>query len=361
MRAEARTAVERVAVELAIHNEAGESVPYATVWSFHDPCTNVRERLSLCLNAADAQRLASRLRDSFEFVQSGLVPLPMLLVPRAGDVSGMFRDNVESESLAVKSSASGSIRVGYVILKRGYLPAAVEFEAKERHARFEATVVLKRDPTQSRSSAPYVAAFERLRYELSDIAANEQMSAANQARLQRIRGELEEVARQALAAADKPAAARAYGRLAWMPALTLIDGRIAGFEQAKFDQDMLNRAVDLDRANPFLQGAALRARARAIEKRLQPGKMNAQERAVYDDFLRENEEWVRRTDAAVWPRDRLLLWHDFANIGDWERAYQWIKAAQAAEPKYEDYERRSFKDLKAQMQLRGVPVPAHWR
>jgi hypothetical protein len=353
--------VERVAVEVTIQDEAGARVPHVTVWSFHDPCTNVKERLSLCLTATDAQRLADRLRDSFEFVQFGLVPLPMLLVPLAGNANGMFRDNLESESLAVKSSATGSIRVGYVFLKRGYLPVAVEFEAKERQARFEATVVLKRDPTQPRSDASYVEAFERLRYELSYTAANAQMTTSNQARLQRIRGELEQVAQQALAAGDKPAAARAYGRLAWMPSLTIIDGRVSGFEQAKFDQDMLNRAVDLDTANPLLGGFLQLRRAAEFPKRTRVATMNADERTAYVDFVERFARWAEENRSQAWPRFLLQPYVGFMNLGDWERAYQWIKAAQAAEPKYEDYESRSLKDLKAQMQLRGVPVPAHWR
>lgn len=353
-------ALEQVTVDIAVVDESGAPVPYASVWSFHDPCTNAKDRRSLCLNSADLSALAHRLRDSFEFVQFGLRPLPMLLVPRGGDSKGVFGEQLRSDSLASESSANGAVRIGYIFLKRGYQPALVEFEAKEVHSKFSATVVLKRDPAQPRSSAPYVEAFERLRYELSDAAANAEMTPANQARLQRIRAGLERVVQQALAAGDKPAAARAYGRLAWMPALTVVDGRIVGFDQAKFDQDALSRAAALDPENPFLHGALMNDRAQAIDKRLRPEQMNPRERAAYDEFVQENVAWIERSGVQIWPRDRLLVWRDLANLGHWERAYQWIRAAQAAEPKYEDYE-RVVRDLTSQMRLHGVPIPAHWK
>lgn len=182
-------------VTLEIVDEQGRGVPYATIWSYLLP----RENL-LAINAADLVRVTTRYQSSFEFAIStgSNRPIPYLGVNPMGDAFGRFQRKIDyryEEGSEAKRPEKMSI--GYAVMKRGYLPAFVNF-ALTHESTVSGKVVLKSDPTLAPESQPYLVKFERLRYELSDPRLNVEISEKNHQRMERLRTELEETARQAL-------------------------------------------------------------------------------------------------------------------------------------------------------------------
>ena len=216
-------------VSLEIVDEQGRGVPYATIWSYLLPREN-----PLAINAADLVRVTTRYQSSFEFAirADSNRPVTSLKINPMGDAFGRFQRKIDyRQEEGSEAKRPEKMSIGYAVMKRGYLPAFVDFSLT-RESSVSGKVVLKSDPRLAPESQPYLVKFERLRYELSDQRLNVEISEKNHQRMERLRMELEETARQALEVGDKRAAARIYARMEYLPSIRFIGGKPAGFSQA---------------------------------------------------------------------------------------------------------------------------------
>lgn len=189
-------------VELSVTDAQGKPIPYPTVWEYVLPRAD-----PLAINRDDLWRLTTRYQDSFEFASPFHTIVPDQIIPPMGDAKGHVRVEVDYAYLEGNDAPRPSLmQVGYTVMKRGYLPARIDFTVHDE-SHVEGKVVLQRDPDHAPETQPYLETYERIRAELSDTRRNEQMTPSNAQREQHLREELEAAAEQAVAAGDKSAAA----------------------------------------------------------------------------------------------------------------------------------------------------------
>ena len=150
-------------VTLEIQDEQGRAIPYATIWAYVLPRAN-----PLAIDADDLLRVTTRYQSSFEFAvdNTNNQPIPYVRVYPMGDESGRFRHKIDyrfEEGSAARRP--DKISFGFTVMKRGYLPARIDF-AIANESSVSGKIVLKRDPKVAIESQPYLVAFERLRSEL---------------------------------------------------------------------------------------------------------------------------------------------------------------------------------------------------
>ncbi len=294
----------KIGVTLEIVDEQGRGVPYATVWRYLLPRTN-----PLAINAEDLFRITTRYQSSFEFAVgvSNNKPVPYLSVDPMGNESGRFHREIDyryEEGSEAKRPEKMSI--GFAIMKRGYLPAFVNF-AVTNESTLSSRVVLKVDPRRVPELQPYLVNFERLRFQLSDTRLNEDISENNYQRIERLRTEFEATARQALEAGDKGAAARIYARLQYFPSIRLIRGKPAGFSQAEPASEQsiafIEKAYALDPANPYIAAKYLfpQGTMQYGGKKYEANKANEEQRRNFSKYLSALHVLMRTYGEEIWP------------------------------------------------------------
>jgi hypothetical protein len=333
---------------LTIVDQEGQAIPYVTIWGALYPGPG-----ALDLNTEDVWRLAQRYRDTFEFVTPFNNIVPTQWVPPMSDEKGFARIDIGYEShYGLGRKAPPGLRVGFVILKRGYLPAKIDL-AVEGKSRLTARVVLERDPSQQVESAPYLLTYERVRYELSDTERFAAISEDTHVRIERLRSELESAAQQAVMLGDSVAAARIYARMQYLPAVKYFDGKPSGFSQsnpyAPAQYAYLRKAYALDPSHPYIaakftfrEGSEMFGGNRYV-----PEAANAEQRAAFAAFLRRQQLLMQTSGEAIWPtyHELYALWHQQSSQPT-ERAYvlPLLETLYSREPKF-----RTREDL-----LRGM-------
>jgi hypothetical protein len=252
-----------------------------------------------------------------------------------GKVKHMF-DYQDFVGEGDKYSRPDPTNFGYTFIKQGYLPEKLEFNVPSNKSSVEATVTLKRDPNATIETAPYIQTYERLRFELSDELKNEEMTAANQQRISRIENELEQAAKQAIAAGDNKAAARIYIRMRYLPGIRLDTGDgISGYSHVDRESARSKRAWELakqlDPDNLFIWIHTVSDRNRTGNT----DEMPKSERI--SNLAKQTELLIEKHGLAVWPVIYDLRAGVYANINQKEKSKQLYKEAAALEPKYKDW------------------------
>lgn len=332
----------QIDVALDVQDEQGHAIPYATVWGYVLPRRN-----PLAIDGDDLWRITTRYQASFEFAfPFGGLPVPYLKVLPMANGVGRFEYNIDyrfEEGSAAKRPENMS--VGFAVMKRGYLPARIDF-AVTNESRLSGKVILRLDPESAIETQPYLTDFQRLRYEASDWKRNEEISASNHQRMERLQRSFESAAQRALDAGDKKAAARIYARMEYLPSMVLIGGKAAGFLQANSSSPQakayLARAYSLDPANCqiaaevlFDEGAERYGRSYVREK------ASAEERRAFDEYLLRLHALMRTCGKALWPtfHEIYALWlKSSSNVEDRERVRPLLEELYRLEPKYETHE-----------------------
>lgn len=240
---------DKVDVVIKVQDESGKPIPYVTVWQFLNISSDHTDMpLVLTLEMSDLWRITERYKQTSEFVSTfGETPIPRVIIPEMGDANGNIKNTLDYEYRTGTGNhykRPNPTNFGYTFIKHGYLSEKLEFNIPTNKSKVEATVTLKRDPNEAIEIAPYIQAYERLRYELSDTSKNEVITTDTQHRIARIEKELEQAAQQAVAAGDYKAAARIYIRMRYLPTITLEDG-VAGFNQVNRESPRSRRAWEL--------------------------------------------------------------------------------------------------------------------
>lgn len=326
-------------IELRISNAQGEAIPYATAWGYVLPSTS-----SHALNSDDLWRLASRYKDSFEFVTGFHKIVNSQWIPSMGNRGGELRIPLDyEEMMGYGNNRPTQMRVGFVVMKRGYLPERVEFDIKDESKVYR-NVVLSRDLTQEIELQPYMIEYERIRYELSDT---EEVS-SNPQRIAELRTALETAAESAIAQGDHAAAARIYTRLVYAPHSVIINGKVAGFRQSdplsESSQRYLSQAHRLDPDNIYISLNYLAQKfdlnylaSNSVPMDQQPSELQEE----HTLFLKEFEELIAVAGDSAWPEmlwRRALLYKDSADMSTTSNYPKMWRALISFEPKYKDYD-----------------------
>lgn len=329
-------------VQLTITDEAGRPIPYATVWAYVLPRKN-----PLALDAADLRRLALRYRETFDLAAEFNPIVSRQLILPMGDARGKADWRLSYQwlegSQAVRPPA---VSMGFAVMKRGYLPAFVDFTVTDQTS-VRGDLVLKRDPAEQGALPPYLQEFDRLRYDLSDTRRNQDVSEAAHQRVERLGAAMQAAAEQAISAGDRPAAARIYARMQYLPVVRFVQGRPAGFAQADpysaQSWGYLLKAYELDPANPYIAAKRLfrDGAERFGGRRYEPQTATEAQRRAFEAFLAEARRLMSEHGEQIWPgwREVYALWYRKASDPrDRERVLPLLEQLYKDEPKFQTRE-----------------------
>lgn len=348
--------------KIRVEDEAGVPIPYVTVWSaVEQPAEHTRATVwpAAHLSVADLWRVTQRYGAQHDIVSSfGDKPVPYLGIPAMGNAEGTFDVLLDYQNETGKGNSFARpdpLTFGYTFLKRGYLPGRIVFAVNRNENHVEATVKLVRNSGEAVVSPPYVQAFDRVRYELSDDQKNKVQTPENERRLVLLRDQLAQAAQQAIAAGDNRVAAHIYSRMRYLPSLNIGNGQIAGYQQADPTSAQARHALDLayqiDPEDPYVWMHTYGRRA------VYPPN------ASIEDRIRVNlpllEKMIAANGDKIWPLYYSVRAGSNASLGDYPTARRLYLEAKKMEPKYNDWD-RDIEDLKLKMKLRGVAAsPPH--
>lgn len=346
-------------VAVRVQDESGQPIPYVTVWSAieYDRKHLKDEGSHRTLSVDDLWRVTLRYGELHDIIcEVGDKPVASLRVAILGNGDGVFQETLDYAEATGKENhyaRPDPLSFGYTFQKRGYLPGRVAFTVPGNQKRVEATVTLKRKPDEALETQAYLQSFARLRFELSDARRNGSLTEENQRRVLALPDQLEAAAQQALAAGDKPAAARIYSRMRYLPGPDVVDGRIVGWIEADASsrpaRQALEKAYELDPDSLYVwMQTYLRRRS------LLPNPTTEERIAA---ALHEVDKLIAAKGEAVWPQYFLDQAVGHALLGHFETAYRLYREAERREPKYMDWAHEIGK-LRAEMQGQGMAIPA---
>jgi hypothetical protein len=346
-------------VAVTIRDEAGKTIPYVAVWrAIEFDRRHVKDDGHYRpLSIDDLWRVTQRYGELHDIIaEAGDKPLAALMVPAMGDADGIFVDIVDYQEATGRDNRyprPDPLAVGYTFMKRGYLPGKVAFAIRKDQNRVEAAVTLKRNPDESVESQPYLREFARLRHELSDRRRNLDVTEENRQRLDTLQAQMELAARQALAAGDKPAAARIYSRMRYLPVPQFVDGKVVGIIEDDAGNPQARQAMDkayeLDPEGLYVWMQTYTRRIALLPTPTMEERITAS--------LSEVERLIAAKGEAVWPRCFVDQAAGHVLLGRYEKAYRLYRAAARREPKYMDWD-VEIGNLKALMKSNGMAVPA---
>lgn len=350
-----------VSVYINVVDENGQPIPYVTVWFALRVEKSHQQNIEIYqhVDVDDLWRITQRYGGSHDIISRyGDKPLQGLKIRGMGNESGVFQhplDYAEETGKGNHYPRPDPLTFGYTFMKRGYFPARADFTIPRGQDRVEATVTLKRNPAEALELQPYLQTFARIRFKLSDIRQNKVMTQENRLRLEGLRSELEQAARQAIEAGDKPAAARIYARMRAFPRIIVINGQIAGYDQGDANTPEAKRAFDLayqlDPDNTFIWSKTFRLRAGL------PATATPEQKR--EPMLAEVEKLIAAKGVQAWPECYSYRAGVYGVKGEYEKSYRLYKEAERMEPKYTDWGKR-IDELKREMKNKGMTVPPEW-
>lgn len=300
-------------VVLSVTDEQERPIPHVTVWGYVLPRAD-----TLSIDGEDLWRVTTRYQSSFEFATPFNRIIRTLQVMPMGDDRGSIKAVIDYQHLEGSGSRRpSSMEVGFTIMKRGYLPARIDFAVKDGDPRQAGKIVLKRDPAQAVEMQSYLQEFERIRYELSDTARNESIAGGPYQRFEMLRQSLERAATNAIGAGDKVAAARIYARMQYLPSIRMHNDKVVGFMQAEPYSEQswsyLLKAYQLDPSNPYIAAEYL-FRYGSDEfggNKYLPEHAPKERKEMFAAFLSKLHTLMRDNKPQVWPEYHRLYarWH----------------------------------------------------
>lgn len=327
---------DKIDLVIRVQDEAGTPIPYVTVLRYFNPdSTHISNQWSR-LEMQDLWRITTRYKATSEFMLNfGERPMQGVWVTEMGNEAGVIKHIFNYESFVGLHNGykrPNPTNFGYTLVKHGYLPEKLELNVPTNKNKVEATITLKRDSKEAIETAPYLIAYERLRYELSDTSKNEVMTTDNQRRIAKIESELDQAAQQAIAAGDNKAAARIYIRMRYLPTITLENG-ITGYSQVDRESERSKRAWELakqlDPDNLFIWIHTIYQRG--DNRSDLPLKDWQKSMAKQMDLL------ISTHGLEVWPTIYETRAQFYKLIGESEISKELYREAAEMEPKYKDW------------------------
>jgi hypothetical protein len=291
-----------VAVNIHISGEDGQPIPYVTVWTASLP----RPGYPLALAPDDLWRITQRYQSSFEFATyyNGIVNA--IHVTLMGNKDGVFEEKFDYQGVnGYPNKRPDQMQLSYTFMKRGYLPAQLNIPVGHE-SNVRGKITLKRDPNNAIETQAYLQRFEAIRYELSDTRKDEKISIETHERNENIRKELEELAKQAVAANDNKAAARIYMRMAYLPSIEFFRGKPSGWSHQKpYSEQAIEyrkQAYELDKDNSYIVAASLYDSVFPRGSPITLNKIEDTERINFEQYLINFELFYKKNKAQIWPK-----------------------------------------------------------
>ena len=351
-----------VSALIAVQDEAGRPIPYITVWGFEEVDPKDSEYASSHLGAADLWRMTQRYGAQHEIISNYHYAKPVdgIDIFGMGGPEGTVLEDMRYADFVgngKKYPRPDMWHFGFTFMKRGYWPGKVEFNVAKSEELVKATVTLKRNPAEAIETVAYIKTFELVRYHLSRFE-HIAITAENKAKARKFAMDLEGAAQQAMAAGDKAAAARIYARMRFLPEIILeLDGPVhmAGFRMSEAaspeSKRVMDLALQLDPHNLYVWMETVHQQIKTP-----PGTPLDKWRLAY---LEQLDNIIAQYGESAWPgvyKDRASL---LVSMGNYVRAHELYLQAAQLEPKYGDWDRELGK-LKAEMELKKVPIPEGW-
>lgn len=329
-----------ISIHVRLRDETQAPIPHVTVWSAteYEPHHLMDFGPYQTLMIEDLWRAAQRYGGLHDIItEYGDKPLTMLRVRHMSDAGGTYVDVLDYQAETGKGNRHrrpDPLSFGFVFLKHGYQPTKLQFLVVKGQNQVEAVVTMRRDRHRPLENQPYMRTYEDIRHQLSYTGKNAAMTLANHNRLEDLRARLEDTAMQAVAAGDRPAAARMFIRMSFMPQLLFIDGRIQGFSQAKPKPEIVDYAMDmayqLDPSNLFLVMKRYARCANFAGKKTHKERILARLNLVQDMIDAHGEK--------IWPVYFEIRAMCYAELGEVETACRLYMEAAEMEPKFMDWE-----------------------
>jgi hypothetical protein len=353
----AEPATDAVDVTIRIQDEAGQPLPYVTVWGAVEPGGRQAADRHKFLTVDDLWRATQRYGELHEVISRyGDKPIESLRVPVMGDAAGSFHESLDyGEALGLEGAVARPVPLvfGYTFIKRGYLPGRVGFSLGRGQNQAAATVTLRRNPAEALETVPYRLDFARLRHALSDDTQDAELTEANLARVTALHDGMAAAAQQALAAGDKATAVRIYSRMRYLPTVIVRDGRITGWNHGDPGSDEAKQAFD--QASKLAPDDLYVWMQTYHRRRALLPTPTMEERVAASLF--EVERLIAAKGEAVWPQFYLQQARGHQLLGRFETAWRLMHEAARRDPAYTDWDAEIGK-LKADMKEHGVPIPA---
>lgn len=307
-------------IELKIQDPSGKPVSYASIWRYVRTENNPDSKMP---DMADLWRLAHRFRqESYEFVNNSVKLLPGMGVNPMSNTKGISVKNFPS-------GEKGHVEVGFVILKKGYLPAKIVTSTAKEPGDLSLTVTLQPDPATG-SVPGYLEQFDRLRFENTsiDIRDSAQVSSVSSMIQQ-----LNDLADEALRAGDKESAAKMLFYISYLPGTTPGGAeRVAFFSSQAIDAR--RKVADLKPDNAFIQIRLFSAEGGQYEGiYVARGNASPERLKAYADYVERKAAFLEKMGDRAWPDDHASLIFHYRNLGMKEKMNAQLAKVRAMEPK----------------------------
>ena len=237
----------------------GTPIPWVTVgaaWTPFPPLDNKDRGPWPRLQPGDLKRLLLRNLNAWEYWNQYLTPVMYLRFSGLTDRQGLLKDQIDYVDAAGRGSEwPDELTVTYGAYRYGYQPVTGSQKVHKNDRGLEITLVLEPSPNDSPQLPEYLQTYYEIRHELSDRRRNEDISLKNYERLENLRKRLTEAAESAAAKSDHRAAAQIMYWVAYMPEVTVFNGKPNGFAQTTEslrNYEAIKKAAEYDPDNAHI-------------------------------------------------------------------------------------------------------------
>lgn len=307
-------------IELKIQDKSGKPIPYASIWRY---VRSERNPSPDALEMSDLWRLANRFRnESYEFVNNSVKLIRQMGVNPMTNQQGVSREEFPS-------GINEPVEVGFVILKRGYLPAKVITSTSIQAGDLSLTITLQPD-TESTPAPGYLEKFDRIRYENTsiDIRDGSQVSS-----ISLLIEQLNALADEALFAGDKESAAKMLFYISYLPGTTPGGAERVAFYSAPAITAR-KKVAQLKPHNAFIQLSLLGAEGNQFQGiSVALGNASSERLNAYKDYVMRYASLLDKLGDRAWPSDHASLIYNYRDLGMKDQMNAQIVKVRAMEPK----------------------------
>lgn len=224
-----------------------------------------------------------------------MTPVMMIQFTGLTDEKGILKDQIDYvASAGSRSHWPSELVVAYGAYRHGYQPTFGQVTMNSKSHAMAITLVVDPEADNTAVLPEYLQTLYEVRHELADWRHNEDISMDNYQRLEGLRRRLFDAVRSALAQGDRVAAARIAYWVAYMPEVTLFNGKPTGFSQVAQslrNYEAIQKAASYDPANAHIQAQAMLYESWWWDHENNAGRIS------YDDVKMLRRQWLDRAVA----------------------------------------------------------------
>ncbi|MDZ4298438.1 MAG: hypothetical protein U0998_10145 [Moraxellaceae bacterium] len=275
----------------------GAPIPWVTIgasWTPYPPL-NEEEKYWPRLKPEDLKRLLFRNPEAWEYWNSYNRPVMYLKFSGMTNQNGELQNRIDYIGEAGRGSQwPAELTVTYGAYRHGVLPITGQVKLHQKSRGIEITLVMAPEPNHDQQMPDYLKTYYEIKHELTDWRRNEGISLKNYERLENFRQRLIEAAKTAFVKGDSQSAARIMYWVAYMPEVTLSNGKPNGFAQTTEslrNYEAIKKAAEYDPNNPHIQAQSM------LYEGWWWNHENDAKRISYEDVKRHRRAWLDRAVA----------------------------------------------------------------